>query len=165
MAQPKTTLYVGEYPADRLCAQEPARVDPRSSRPAARQRLTSSRSFHSRAGGLEEQVTTAILHAAFIPFGPIKDVDIPMDHQTQAHRGFGFVTFEETCVYPPSPTLQLRFFHFAIFWQPNVCVEGARRPTPTARPHPRHAPHADPMRSPFIPAQTFPQRGRGGGDG
>ncbi|ACO65465.1 predicted protein, partial [Micromonas commoda] len=47
-------------------------------------------------GGLEEQVTTAILHAAFIPFGPIKDVDIPMDHQTQAHRGFGFVTFEET---------------------------------------------------------------------
>mmetsp|Transcript_9356 Transcript_9356/g.41058 ORF Transcript_9356/g.41058 Transcript_9356/m.41058 type:complete len:135 (+) Transcript_9356:16-420(+) len=47
-------------------------------------------------GGLEEQVTTAILHAAFIPFGPIKDVDIPMDHQTQKHRGFGFVTFEET---------------------------------------------------------------------
>jgi len=114
---------------------------------------------------VEEQVTTAILHAAFIPFCPIKDVDIPMDHQTQKHRGFGFVTFEETCVYSPSPTLQLRFFHFAIFWQPNVCVEGARRPTPTARPHPRHAPHADPMRSPFILAQTFPQRGRGGGDG
>jgi len=54
------------------------------------------------AGGLEEQVTTAILHAAFIPFGPIKDVDIPQDHQTQKNRGFGFVTFEETCVRPES---------------------------------------------------------------
>jgi RNA recognition motif-containing protein len=47
-------------------------------------------------------VTTAILHAAFIPFGPIKDVDIPLDHQTQKNRGFGFVTFEETCVRPES---------------------------------------------------------------
>lgn len=162
MAQPKTTLYVGEYPADRLCAQEPARVDPRSSRPAARERLTSSRSFHSRAGGLEEQVTTAILHAAFIPFGPIKDVDIPMDHQTQAHRGFGFVTFEETCVHPPSPTLQLRFFHFAFFWQPSVCVDAPPRPPDripdTRRTLTRHAP-------PLIPAQSSPQRGRGGGDG
>ena len=43
-------------------------------------------------------MTTAILHAAFIPFCPIKDVDIPLDHQTQKNRGFGFVTFEETCV-------------------------------------------------------------------
>ena len=49
-------------------------------------------------------MTTAILHAAFIPFGPIKDVDIPLDHQTQKNRGFGFVTFEETCVRPESPT-------------------------------------------------------------
>ena len=47
-------------------------------------------------------MTTAILHAAFIPFGPIKDVDIPLDHQTQKNRGFGFVTFEETCVRPES---------------------------------------------------------------
>ena len=40
-------------------------------------------------------MTTAILHAAFIPFGPIKDVDIPQDHQTQKNRGFGFVQYEE----------------------------------------------------------------------
>lgn len=35
----------------------------------------------------------AILHAAFIPFGDIKDVKTPLDHATQKHRSFGFVTF------------------------------------------------------------------------
>ena len=60
-------------------------------------------------------MTTAILHAAFIPFGPIKDVDIPLDHQTQKNRGFGFVTFEETCVRPGSPTNPTSINQ--IFWQ------------------------------------------------
>eukprot|EP00743_Colponemidia_sp_Colp-15_P003332 GILK01003599.1.p1 GENE.GILK01003599.1~~GILK01003599.1.p1 ORF type:complete len:137 (-),score=32.03 GILK01003599.1:223-594(-) len=46
-------------------------------------------------GGLEEQVTTAILHAAFLPFGDIKTVEIPLDIKTQKHRGFGFVEFED----------------------------------------------------------------------
>ena len=45
-------------------------------------------------GGLEESVNEAILHSAFIPFGDIKDVNIPMDHATGKHRGFGFVEFE-----------------------------------------------------------------------
>jgi peptidyl-prolyl isomerase E (cyclophilin E) len=31
-------------------------------------------------GGLEEAVTPQLLQAAFIPFGPLKDVQIPMDH-------------------------------------------------------------------------------------
>ena len=33
-------------------------------------------------GGLEENVNEAILHSAFIPFGDIKDVNIPLDHAT-----------------------------------------------------------------------------------
>uniref|UniRef100_M0ZP52 Peptidyl-prolyl cis-trans isomerase E n=1 Tax=Solanum tuberosum TaxID=4113 RepID=M0ZP52_SOLTU len=46
-------------------------------------------------GGLAEEVNEAILHAAFIPFGDIKDVKTPLDHATQKHRSFGFVTFLE----------------------------------------------------------------------
>lgn len=45
-------------------------------------------------GGLEETVNEAILHSAFIPFGDIKDVNIPMDNTTGKHRGFGFVEYE-----------------------------------------------------------------------
>lgn len=45
-------------------------------------------------GGLEESITEGILHSAFIPFGEIKDVSIPLDNTTGKHRGFGFVEFE-----------------------------------------------------------------------
>jgi peptidyl-prolyl isomerase E (cyclophilin E) len=44
-------------------------------------------------GGLDENVNESILHAAFIPFGDIKDVTTPLDQATQRHRSFGFVTF------------------------------------------------------------------------
>lgn len=47
------------------------------------------------AGGLEESVSEAVLHAAFLPFGDIKDVSLPLDHGTQKNRGFGFVTYIE----------------------------------------------------------------------
>ncbi|CAA7387893.1 unnamed protein product [Spirodela intermedia] len=46
-------------------------------------------------GGLAEEVNESILHAAFIPFGEIKDVKTPLDQATQKHRSFGFVTFLE----------------------------------------------------------------------
>lgn len=46
-------------------------------------------------GGLAEEVNEGILHAAFIPFGEIKDVKTPLDQATQKHRSFGFVTFLE----------------------------------------------------------------------
>lgn len=46
-------------------------------------------------GGLEESVNESHLHAAFIPFGDIKDVNIPLDHANGKHRGFGFVEYEE----------------------------------------------------------------------
>ncbi|XP_072956158.1 uncharacterized protein [Typha angustifolia] len=46
-------------------------------------------------GGLAEEVDEKILHAAFVPFGDIKDVKTPLDQATQKHRSFGFVTFLE----------------------------------------------------------------------
>jgi peptidyl-prolyl isomerase E (cyclophilin E) len=46
-------------------------------------------------GGLEESVNESTLHAAFIPFGDLKDVNVPLDHATGKHRGFGFVEFED----------------------------------------------------------------------
>lgn len=46
-------------------------------------------------GGLEENVDEGVLHSAFITFGDIKDVNIPLDQSTQKHRGFGFVTYLE----------------------------------------------------------------------
>lgn len=46
-------------------------------------------------GGLEESITDDILKAAFIPFGEIKECNIPLDNATGQHRGFGFVEYEE----------------------------------------------------------------------
>ncbi len=46
-------------------------------------------------GGLHELVNEEVLQGAFLPFGDLKDVNIPIDHATGQHRGFGFVEFEE----------------------------------------------------------------------
>ena len=46
-------------------------------------------------GGLAEEVEEAVLHAAFLPFGPLETVQIPLDQKTQKNRGFGFVQFED----------------------------------------------------------------------
>lgn len=45
-------------------------------------------------GGLAEEVGEKILQAAFIPFGDITDISIPLDYSSQKHRGFAFVEFE-----------------------------------------------------------------------
>lgn len=46
-------------------------------------------------GGLDNQVTEQALYTAFVPFGPIKSVQIPLDYRTQRAKGFGFVEFED----------------------------------------------------------------------
>lgn len=46
-------------------------------------------------GGLAEEVDEKVLHAAFIPFGDLVDVQIPLDYETEKHRGFAFVEFEQ----------------------------------------------------------------------
>jgi peptidyl-prolyl isomerase E (cyclophilin E) len=45
-------------------------------------------------GGLSEEVDEKIITSAFIPFGDIIDVNLPIDFATQKHRGFAFVEFE-----------------------------------------------------------------------
>jgi peptidyl-prolyl isomerase E (cyclophilin E) len=45
-------------------------------------------------GGLAEEVDEGVIRAAFIPFGDISDVQVPIDYQTEKHRGFAFVEFE-----------------------------------------------------------------------
>jgi len=46
-------------------------------------------------GGLDDSIDEKILHAAFIPFGEIKTIEMPLDHTTELHKGFGFIEFEE----------------------------------------------------------------------
>jgi peptidyl-prolyl isomerase E (cyclophilin E) len=45
-------------------------------------------------GGLDELVTKDVFRAAFIPFGDIVDISVPLDNRTGKHRGFGFVQYE-----------------------------------------------------------------------
>ncbi|CAG4921098.1 unnamed protein product [Colias eurytheme] len=45
-------------------------------------------------GGLAEEVDEKVLHAAFVPFGDLVDVQIPLDYETEKHRGFAFIEFE-----------------------------------------------------------------------
>ncbi|XP_025109510.1 LOW QUALITY PROTEIN: peptidyl-prolyl cis-trans isomerase E-like [Pomacea canaliculata] len=45
-------------------------------------------------GGLAEEVDDKVLNAAFLPFGDIVDIQIPLDYETEKHRGFAFVEFE-----------------------------------------------------------------------
>ena len=47
-------------------------------------------------GGLDETATQEIVFAAFIPFGDIKEVNLPKDFEVDKHKGFAFVEFEET---------------------------------------------------------------------
>ncbi|CAG9769460.1 unnamed protein product [Ceutorhynchus assimilis] len=47
-------------------------------------------------GGLAEEITDKILKAAFIPFGDIIDIQIPLDYESEKHRGFAFIEFEAT---------------------------------------------------------------------
>lgn len=45
-------------------------------------------------GGLSEEVDQKIVQGAFLPFGDIVDISMPLDYETEKHRGFGFVEFE-----------------------------------------------------------------------
>jgi len=55
--------------------------------------LASKRAVY--VGGLADGVTSQLLRAAMIPFGPIKSLDIPMDYKEGHHKGFAFVEYED----------------------------------------------------------------------
>ncbi|XP_067627462.1 peptidyl-prolyl cis-trans isomerase E [Eurosta solidaginis] len=45
-------------------------------------------------GALADEVTEKLLNDAFIPFGDIADIQMPVDYETQKHRGFAFIEYE-----------------------------------------------------------------------
>lgn len=45
-------------------------------------------------GGLADEVNQKLVNDAFIPFGDISDIQMPVDYQSQKHRGFAFVEYE-----------------------------------------------------------------------
>lgn len=45
-------------------------------------------------GGLAEEVDEKVLRSAFLVFGEVTDIQIPLDYQTEKHRGFAFIEFE-----------------------------------------------------------------------
>ncbi|XP_062127732.1 peptidyl-prolyl cis-trans isomerase E isoform X2 [Drosophila sulfurigaster albostrigata] len=45
-------------------------------------------------GGLTDEVTERLLNNAFIPFGDIADIQMPVDYESQKHRGFAFIEYE-----------------------------------------------------------------------
>eukprot|EP00483_Globobulimina_turgida_P011574 UN11596 len=47
-------------------------------------------------GGLDGKVNSETLHAAFLPFGEIIHISIPIDQTNKEHRGFGFIEFEDS---------------------------------------------------------------------
>ena len=47
------------------------------------------------AGGLEESVSLETLRAAFVPFGEISDIQMPLDGPSKKHKGFAFVQYDE----------------------------------------------------------------------
>ncbi|KAK4337282.1 hypothetical protein RND71_043280 [Anisodus tanguticus] len=47
-------------------------------------------------GGLADEVSEDILKAAFIPFGELIEVNLPIDYSTEKHKGFCFIEFEES---------------------------------------------------------------------
>ena len=49
-------------------------------------------------GGLDNAVSVRTLHDAFVPFGEIVDISLPkpdLPSNTDPHRGFGYVEFQE----------------------------------------------------------------------
>lgn len=45
-------------------------------------------------GGLADEVDEKTLKEVFLPFGDIIDIQIPLDYETEKHRGFAFIEFE-----------------------------------------------------------------------
>lgn len=45
-------------------------------------------------GGLAEDITEKLLNDIFIVFGEITEIQMPVDYESQKHRGFAFVTYE-----------------------------------------------------------------------
>lgn len=45
------------------------------------------------AGGLDEQVDEKVLHAAFVPFGEVVDINMPLDYESGTGKNILFVDY------------------------------------------------------------------------
>lgn len=45
-------------------------------------------------GGLADEVTEKLLNDIFIVFGEISEIQLPIDYESQKHRGFAFICYE-----------------------------------------------------------------------
>lgn len=55
---------------------------------------TSSLSFRVYVGSISFELKEDTIRAAFLPFGPIKSINMSWDPVTQKHKGFAFVEYE-----------------------------------------------------------------------
>ena len=46
-------------------------------------------------GGLDHQVSSAVLHSVFTSFGNVMSIQLPTDEKTQQHRGFALIEFDD----------------------------------------------------------------------
>lgn len=71
-------------------------------------------------GGLVDEVTEKLLNDAFIPFGDIADVQMPVDYESQKHRGFAFIEYEcaedAAAAIDNMVTKQLSITFFSTLW-------------------------------------------------
>lgn len=51
------------------------------------------------AGGLAEEVDDKVLHAAFIPFGDITDIQIPLDYETGEFKNLNTFKVLPRCLF------------------------------------------------------------------
>lgn len=70
--------------------------------------------FFLESGGLAEEVDEKNLHAAFVPFGEIKDVKTPLDQATQKHR------YKISVLTQPYPTQYCSHGTFEINTKPSI---------------------------------------------
>ena len=62
-------------------------------------------------GGLAEEVTEKDLHATFIPFGDIVDINMPLDYETEKHRGFSFIGWFKFLIYDINVLKTITFYY------------------------------------------------------
>ena len=61
-------------------------------------------------GGLAEECNEKVLHSAFVVFGDVIDINIPIDYATNKHRGFGYDNEAVTDLLYILPYLNMKSF-------------------------------------------------------
>lgn len=71
-------------------------------------------------GGLADEVTEKLINAAFIPFGDIVDIQMPIDYESQKHRGFAFIEYETAEDAAASIDNMVIYYHLHLARAPHI---------------------------------------------